>query len=398
MDTLNNNSSLCDTWQAELKVNDKLIKFRLDTGVDAIVLPLDTFNQLLSASLSPSDKVLCGSNHAKLDVAGYFTAVLKWRGKQTTLAVYVLKDVHQPLLGRDAIEALGLIKRLCAVSDNNDPKQQYSDLFTGLGCMAGEYTIRLKPNAQPFALFTPRRVPVNLLSQLKSELDKLESLGVIKRVDEPTPWVALIVVIPKKTSGIRQTAVQTAKLFLKKVDDIYLALLSYRTTPLANGFSPAQLLMGKQLRSTMPTTTASLQPQTPDSSKLQEIDRDIKAWQATSYNARHRARDGKRWQVDDRVWVTVGSHCDRCAALSSISTAHGSKQHHPSQRQVSTSSFTCQKHHYTDGGTTVCLIAGSYYQRTLPRPIHRDTTTTTACDTTIAASPASRGTANDTFR
>ena len=66
-------------------------------------------------------------------------------------AVYVLKDVHQPLLGRDAIEALGLIKRLCAVSDNNDPKQQYSDLFTGLGCMASEYTIRLKPNAQPFA-------------------------------------------------------------------------------------------------------------------------------------------------------------------------------------------------------------------------------------------------------
>ena len=177
VDTLNNNLSSSDTWQAELKVNDKLVKFRLDTGADATVLPLDTFNQLLSAPLSPPDKVLCGPNRAKLDVVGYFTAVLEWRGKQTTQTVYVLRDVHQPLLGQSAIEALGLIKRLCAVTDNTDPKQQYSDLFTGLGSMEGEYTIRLKPDAQPFAVFTPRRVPVNLLPQLKNELDKLESLG-----------------------------------------------------------------------------------------------------------------------------------------------------------------------------------------------------------------------------
>ena len=443
VDTLNNNLSSSDTWQAELKVNDKLVKFRLDTGADATVLPLDTFNQLLSAPLSPPDKVLCGPNRAKLDVVGYFTAVLEWRGKQTTQTVYVLRDVHQPLLGQSAIEALGLIKRLCAVTDNTDPKQQYSDLFTGLGCMEGEYTIRLKPDAQPFAVFTPRRVPVNLLPQLKNELDKLESLGVIKRVDEPTPWVAPIVVIPKKTSGIRlcvdltqlNNAVLREQYTLPAIDQMLARiagakvfskldcnsgfyqiplsnesmLLTTFTTPygrwcytrLPFGISSAsevyqrkmndilrdldgvqcliddvlvygkdktehdarlhsvldrfrranvtlndkcefgvtqikfaghvissdgisvdpnkltaiinmtpptdatgmRCFMGRQLRSTVPTTTASLQPQTPDTSKLQEIDRDIKARQATSYNASHRARDGKRWQVNDRVWV-----------------------------------------------------------------------------------------------
>ena len=443
VDTLNNNLSSSDTWQAELKVNDKLVKFRLDTGADATVLPLDTFNQLLSAPLSPPDKVLCGPNRAKLDVVGYFTAVLEWRGKQTTQTVYVLRDVHQPLLGQSAIEALGLIKRLCAVTDNTDPKQQYSDLFTGLGCMEGEYTIRLKPDAQPFAVFTPRRVPVNLLPQLKNELDKLESLGVIKRVDEPTPWVAPIVVIPKKTSGIRlcvdltqlSNAVLREQYTLPAIDQMLARiagakvfskldcnsgfyqiplsnesmLLTTFTTPygrwcytrLPFGISSAsevyqrkmndilrdldgvqcliddvlvygkdktehdarlhsvldrfrranvtlndkcefgvtqikfaghvissdgisvdpnkltaiinmtpptdatgmRCFMSRQLRSTVPTTTASLQPQTPDTSKLQEIDRDIKARQATSYNASHRARDGKRWQVNDRVWV-----------------------------------------------------------------------------------------------
>jgi hypothetical protein len=69
--------------------------------------------------------------------------------------------------------------------------------------MEGEYTIRLKPDAQPFAVFTPRRVPVNLLAPLKQKLQKLQQAGVIRRVDEPTPWCVPIVVISKKTSGIR---------------------------------------------------------------------------------------------------------------------------------------------------------------------------------------------------
>ena len=136
---------------------------------------------------------------------GSFTAVLEWHNKKATQSVYVLRDVHQALLGRDAIDSLGMVKRLDAVSLNGDSevKRQYHDLFTGLGCMDGDYTIRLKEDANPFAVFTPRCVPVNLLPQLKEELDKLQQLGVIKRVDEPTPRCAPIVVVPKKSTGIR---------------------------------------------------------------------------------------------------------------------------------------------------------------------------------------------------
>ena len=109
------------------------------------------------------------------------------------------------MFGHDVIDTLEIVKRLDAVSLNSDAeiKRQYHDLFTGLGCMDGDYTMRLKEDAKHFAVFTPRRVPVNLLPQLKDELDKLQQLGVIKRVNEPTPWCAPIVVVPKKSTGIR---------------------------------------------------------------------------------------------------------------------------------------------------------------------------------------------------
>ena len=37
--------------------------------------------------------------------------------------------------------------------------EQYPSLFTGLGTFKGEYKIKLKPNTEPFVLYTPRTVP-----------------------------------------------------------------------------------------------------------------------------------------------------------------------------------------------------------------------------------------------
>ena len=57
-------------------------------------------------------------------------------------------------------------------------------------------TIKLRPDAKPVAIYTPRRVPFPLRSQVKEELARLEALGVISQVDQPTDWCSGMVAVP----------------------------------------------------------------------------------------------------------------------------------------------------------------------------------------------------------
>ena len=77
---------------------------------------------------------------------------------------------------------------------------------------------------------------------------------------------------------------------MKKEKDKYQALLAYRSTPLQNGFSPAELLMGRKLRTTVPVFHAQLQPKWPDFGKLNERETAYRQKQQVYYNARHHAK------------------------------------------------------------------------------------------------------------
>ncbi|UYV82464.1 K02A2.6-like [Cordylochernes scorpioides] len=54
------------------------------------------------------------------------------------------------------------------------------------------------------------------------------------------------------------SVVKIAKFILKKNQDPSLGLLEYRSTPLENGYSPAELLMGRKLRTTLPIAPENL--------------------------------------------------------------------------------------------------------------------------------------------
>ena len=90
-------------------------------------------------------------------------------------------------------------------------------------------------------------------------------------------------------SGI-QTAVSAIKSLLKKCNDPYLALLAYRSTPLAIGYSPVELLMSRILRSTVPTTREQRQPRIPDREEVERQDLNLKNRQKENHDTHHGTR------------------------------------------------------------------------------------------------------------
>ena len=56
---------------------------------------------------------------------------------------------------------------------------------------------------------------------------------------------------------------------------LYLALLTYRTTPLQNGLSPSELIMGRKLRTPLPMMPAKLDQKVPKAALEEAEEREI---------------------------------------------------------------------------------------------------------------------------
>jgi hypothetical protein len=137
-----------------------------------------------------------------------------------------------------------------------------------------------------------------------------------------------------------------------------------------DGYSPAQLLMGRQLRSTVPTTQQQLQPSTPDAATVLRHDKVAKQRQATNYNRRHRARDGKGWRVGDNVWVpdvnvegTVTEvlperqHFGHRSTFDTfIPTTYGQRHRHPSQRQSAATRASAEDFYDAAGSDAITVV------------------------------------------
>ena len=192
------------SWTAQIKLNGQDTVFKLDTGAEVSAVTQATC-QNLGIHLSVPQKALYGPSQTPLKVIGQFQGKLECEGKETIQSVYVVAHLKRNLLGLPAIKALNLAVRVESMSNspNGSVIDKFPSLFQGLGSFGEEYTIKLKDGAKPFAIFTPRHVPMPLRTRVKQELDKMESMQVISKVEQPTPWCAGMVVVPKETGTIR---------------------------------------------------------------------------------------------------------------------------------------------------------------------------------------------------
>ncbi|KAK9717052.1 hypothetical protein QE152_g24398 [Popillia japonica] len=89
-------------------------------------------------------------------------------------------------------------------TDNVNVTEKYAEVFEGLdGCLKNfECHLTLKSNVLP-TCDAPRKIPFHLKEPLKQELNNLEEMQVIQKVNEPTEWVNSIVLVTKKNGKLR---------------------------------------------------------------------------------------------------------------------------------------------------------------------------------------------------
>ena len=121
------------------------------------------------------------------------------------MVFHVVPGKAQPLLGKAACLKLQLINLVYTTesqpkedtsSAHSDVMTEYADVFEGLGCLPGKHTVVVDENVQP-VVHPCRKVPFALHDKLKTELEWMESLAVIAKVDEPMSWVNSLVVARK---------------------------------------------------------------------------------------------------------------------------------------------------------------------------------------------------------
>nr|XP_054602637.1 uncharacterized protein K02A2.6-like [Nothobranchius furzeri] len=93
-----------------------------------------------------------------------------------------------------------------------------------------------------------------------------------------------------KSNGLAESSVKIIKTLMKKAqdrEDFQKSLLIYRSTPLQNGMSAAQMLMGRRIRSNLPVNEDLLTPKTAHKVKEAKDGQKVKQKQLHDRTARH---------------------------------------------------------------------------------------------------------------
>ncbi|XP_064486119.1 uncharacterized protein LOC135398664 [Ornithodoros turicata] len=195
-----------EPWIITAEVDNMAVSFMVDTGADVSAVPQSALAENTKKRIRPATKVLYGPGRSRLHPVGQAEVQMSWNGKTTRQEIFVMDKLEHALLGRPAIRALDVLPHLCSVESTSlvDPTMsKYPALFGALGHMKAVYHIKLVLGAVPHAVSYPRRVPIPLLPSVKEELERMEELQVIEKVDRATSWCAPMVVAKKKNGKLR---------------------------------------------------------------------------------------------------------------------------------------------------------------------------------------------------
>uniref|UniRef100_A0A8D8T2G4 Peptidase A2 domain-containing protein n=1 Tax=Cacopsylla melanoneura TaxID=428564 RepID=A0A8D8T2G4_9HEMI len=162
-------------WSVLACLNNKKevpIRMFIDTGAEANVLSLNDFKMLKlpKSSIKETMSKLTNYGGSEIPIIGQCVLDCKINNRSMLTRFFVCDSDQPTILGLRSCENFEIIKKVCVVKENNFSRfgeysslmTQFSDLFTGLGCLPGESHITLKENAQPH-VDPPCKVPFKLM-------------------------------------------------------------------------------------------------------------------------------------------------------------------------------------------------------------------------------------------
>ena len=177
------------------------LQFKLDTGAEVTAISEDAYKTIQSLQILPSTKFSW-----TISTATPLHWTVSWKiqsqrqSSNTTSVCRQRAKVQSPRTskyhGTDTSHSFRHDR------GNRRHQKQFPSLFEGLGNLGEPFEIHLKEGVVPHCIYTPRKVPLPLREKVKQELDKMESMGVIEKSSDPTPWCAGMVVVPKRDSKI----------------------------------------------------------------------------------------------------------------------------------------------------------------------------------------------------
>ncbi|KAK3911225.1 hypothetical protein KUF71_021034 [Frankliniella fusca] len=105
-----------------------------------------------------------------------------------------------------------------------------------------------------------------------------------------------------QSNGKAEAAVKAIKDLIQR-GDLLTGLLAFRDAKLKNGFTPAQLFLGRQLRTTVPSLPTRLEPSWPDLPQLRTMLQERSAAVKRRYDQARRAKELEPLEVNTQVWI-----------------------------------------------------------------------------------------------
>ena len=234
-----------DRWYSRLEIDGKKIRFLLDCGATANLIPESMIRAMgRSKELRSTTAKLRMFDGTELLTSGAINLPVKHPRtmKIHQLDFYVATKHEQPLLGFKACRALDLLRvvdeNICVVGPPatiDEPTclteavvlQEYPDLLEGVGLLDGDVHLEVDESVQPVQM-PLRRVPIGIRDRVESELQRLVSDGIIAQVTEPSKWVSALLVVSKPNGKVRlcidprplNKALKRAHYVIPTVDDI----------------------------------------------------------------------------------------------------------------------------------------------------------------------------------